>query len=45
VALAFGYAFPDAEMKVGLLIKSVGPGELDPTVHRSSRTCQQLIRG
>ena len=32
VAQAFGYAFPDPEMKVGLLIKSTGPGELDPTV-------------
>jgi glycosyltransferase involved in cell wall biosynthesis len=32
VALAFGYAFPDPEMKVGLLIKSAGPGGLDPTV-------------
>ncbi len=32
VAQAFGYAFPDPRMKVGLLIKSTGPGELDPTV-------------
>jgi glycosyltransferase involved in cell wall biosynthesis len=32
VAQAFGYAFPDPGMKVGLLIKSTGPGELDPTV-------------
>ena len=32
VAQAFGYAFPDQKMKVGLLLKSTGPGELDPTV-------------
>jgi glycosyltransferase involved in cell wall biosynthesis len=32
VAQAFGYAFPDPKMKVGLLIKSTAPGELNPTV-------------
>jgi glycosyltransferase involved in cell wall biosynthesis len=32
VAQAFGYAFPDPKTQVGLLIKSTGPGELDPTV-------------
>ncbi len=36
VAQAFQYAFPDPETKVGLLIKSTGPKELDPT------TAQQL---
>ena len=32
VVLAFAYAFPDPETKVGLVIKATGPGELDPTV-------------
>jgi len=32
VILAFAYAFPDLETNVGLVIKTTGPGELDPTV-------------
>jgi glycosyltransferase involved in cell wall biosynthesis len=42
VALAFGYAFPDTEMKVGLLIKSVGPGELDPTVSQELKNLSTI---
>ena len=42
VALAFGYAFPDPEMKVGLLIKSVGPGELDPTVSQQLKNLSTI---
>jgi glycosyltransferase involved in cell wall biosynthesis len=32
VILAFAYAFRDLETKVGLIIKTTGPGELNPTV-------------
>ena len=32
VILAFAYAFPDPETNVGIVIKTTGPGELDPTV-------------
>jgi glycosyltransferase involved in cell wall biosynthesis len=31
VVQAFGYAFPEQLRKVGLIIKSIGPGEYDPT--------------
>jgi glycosyltransferase involved in cell wall biosynthesis len=32
VILAFAYAFRDPETKVGLVVKTAGPGELNPTV-------------
>ncbi len=31
VVQAFGYAFPERQRKVGLIIKLIGPGEYDPT--------------
>lgn len=42
VALAFGCAFPDPKMKVGLLIKSTGPGELDPTVSQQLKNISTI---
>jgi glycosyltransferase involved in cell wall biosynthesis len=42
VAQAFGYAFPDPEMKVGLLIKSTGPEELDPTVSQQLKNLSTI---
>jgi glycosyltransferase involved in cell wall biosynthesis len=44
VTQAFGYAFPDPEMKVGLLIKSTGPGELDPTVSQQLKNISTIDR-
>ena len=31
VVQAFGYAFPEQQREVGLIIKAIGPGESDPT--------------
>ena len=42
MALAFGYAFPDPEMKVGILIKSAGPRELDPTVSQQLKNLSKI---
>jgi glycosyltransferase involved in cell wall biosynthesis len=42
VAIAFGYAFTDPETKVGLLIKSAGPGELDPTVSQQLKNLSAI---
>jgi glycosyltransferase involved in cell wall biosynthesis len=42
VAQAFGYAFPDPIMKVGLLIKSTGPEELDPTVSQQLKNLSTI---
>jgi glycosyltransferase involved in cell wall biosynthesis len=42
VAQAFGYAFPDPAMKVGLLIKSTGPEELDPTVSQQLKNLSTI---
>jgi glycosyltransferase involved in cell wall biosynthesis len=42
VAQAFGYAFPDPKTKVGLLLKSTGPGELDPTVSQHLRNLSTI---
>ena len=42
VAQAFGYAFPDPKVKVGLLIKSTGPGELDPTVSQQLKNISTI---
>jgi glycosyltransferase involved in cell wall biosynthesis len=42
VAQAFGYAFPDQKVKVGLLIKSTGPGELDPTVSQQLKNISTI---
>jgi glycosyltransferase involved in cell wall biosynthesis len=44
VAQAFGYAFPDPTTKVGLLIKSTGPGELDPTVSQQLKNLSKIDR-
>ena len=42
VAQAFGYAFPDPKVKVGLVIKSTGPGELDPTVSQQLKNMSTI---
>jgi glycosyltransferase involved in cell wall biosynthesis len=42
VALAFGCAFPDPKVKVGLLIKSTGPEELDPIVSRQLKNISTI---
>jgi glycosyltransferase involved in cell wall biosynthesis len=42
VAQAFGYAFPDQKMEVGLLLKSTGPGELDPTVSQHLKSLSTI---
>jgi len=42
VVQAFAYAFPDPEAKVGLLIKSTGPKELDPTAAQQLQNSSNL---
>ena len=42
VVQAFAYAFPDPEAKVGLLIKSTGPKELDPTAAQQLQNSSTL---
>jgi glycosyltransferase involved in cell wall biosynthesis len=42
VAQAFQYAFPDPETKVGLLIKSTGPKELDATASQQLQNLSTL---
>ncbi len=42
VVQAFSYAFPDQQMKVGLLIKTTGPRELDPTVSQQLENVSHL---
>lgn len=42
VAQAFAYAFPDPETKVGLVIKSMGPKELDSTVAQQLENASTL---
>ncbi len=42
LAQAFGYAFPDPETKVGLLIKSIGPKEMDPTAAQQLESAAAL---
>ena len=42
VVQAFAYAFPDAETKVGLLIKSTGSTELDPTAAQQLQNSSTL---
>jgi glycosyltransferase involved in cell wall biosynthesis len=42
VVQAFSYAFPDEQTKVGLLIKTTGPKELDPTVSQQLENVSHL---
>jgi glycosyltransferase involved in cell wall biosynthesis len=42
VVQAFGYAFPDQQRKVGLIIKSIGPGEYDPTAFQQLQNVTRI---
>ena len=42
VVQAFGYAFPERQRKVGLIIKSIGPGEYDPTAFQQLQNVTRI---
>ena len=42
VVQAFGYAFPEQQRKVGLIIKSIGPGEYDPTAFQQLQNAARI---
>jgi glycosyltransferase involved in cell wall biosynthesis len=42
VVQAFGYAFPDRQRKVGLIIKSIGPGDYDPTAFQQLQNVTRI---
>jgi glycosyltransferase involved in cell wall biosynthesis len=42
VVQAFAYAFPDQQRKIGLIIKSIGPGEHDPTAFQQLQNVTRI---
>lgn len=42
VVQTFSYAFPEQQRKVGLIIKSIGPGEYDPTAFQQLQNVTRI---